>query len=238
VAERRWGALAPDVNTMINPNDTKRLTPKTAFAFSCTQCGECCFDQLVLLDPFDLFYLSRFGDLPHTKTTIDLFTNGYVELLPIDEELRCALVMPKFQRGTKCRFLTPELNEQGKLLRWFCELHQKGAKPLVCISSPIARDLEGHFYLVAPVDTCPGMKQGEPEELQDYIKRLQISERLEAALQFYQALRKRPMSEEEVFCLYNFDQEGALTQIEEVADYLENLWSAGCSIEGAATIAK
>jgi hypothetical protein len=195
----------------VEPSDIEQLQPQDAFRFSCTQCGECCFDQLVLLDPFDLFDLSRLGALPEITTTTDLFAQGYVQLLLFKDEWRCALVMPRFQRGTKCRFLTPSLSERGDVLRWFCELHQRGAKPLVCISSPIARDMTGAFYLVAPVDLCPGMKQGEPERLQGYLGRLQLTQRIDEALWFQQLL-------------YDFDQMSLLNKRENLKEYLTALF--------------
>jgi hypothetical protein len=209
----------------ITPDNATKLRPQDTFCFSCTQCGECCFDQVVLLDPFDLFYLSRVGSLPGVKTTTDLFEGGYIELALIDEEWRCALTMPRFQRGTKCRFLTPTLNERGKILGWFCELHERGAKPLVCTSSPIARDVAGAFYLVAPVDTCPGMKQGEPEALQEYLRRLEITQRLDNALWLQQLLRKS--KPEAAMRLYDFDQGQMIDTEEELEGYLRELQRTG-----------
>src|SRR5690349_12549168 len=100
----------------MEPSSFQHLTQESAFCFSCTQCGECCFDQLVLLEPSDLFFLSRYGGLPGVESTKELFSEGIVELIECDSEWRCSLVMPRFQRGTKCRFLSPKLTDKGRVL--------------------------------------------------------------------------------------------------------------------------
>lgn len=205
-------------------SDFRALAGEDPFCFACTQCGECCFDQLVLLEPLDLFWLSRLGGQPNLQSSVDLFSAGLVSLQEQDREWRCVLVMPSFQRGTKCRFLTPHLTDEGRLLRWSCALHPKKAKPFVCSLSPVARTLEDQFYLVPPVEDCPGMNRGKETTLQGYLEAAQLTERLSFSIWFHRVVRSfSSQSKERAEAVYNFDQEKKLESPEELRSYLCSL---------------
>lgn len=197
------------------PREARSLSLGESFGFSCTRCGECCFDQLVLLDPLDVFYLSR--HLGWTSTR--LFAERHVELIECDGEWRCSLVMPALGRGTKCRFLEPNLTDEGVIRYWGCSLHGTGAKPLVCLSSPLASDTEGNLYLVAPVPSCPGMNRGELQRVSEYIAEVQIEPRQDFSRRF-QRVRPTIKSKEEALLIYDFDREEIRSTVEALESYL------------------
>jgi Fe-S-cluster containining protein len=154
--------LATDIFNIL-PEDFPRLQNGDTFRFACTRCGECCFDQLVLLEPQDMLGLVRHTGL----STAGVFAAGIVALTNVDGQTRVVLRQVPFFRGThriaaqtRCEFVAPEI-ENDRAVRFGCQLHAAGNKPLVCRLSPIAVSDDG-YRLVPPIADCPGMNQGLP----------------------------------------------------------------------------
>ncbi len=187
------------------------LQPDDLVRFACTSCGECCFDQTIVLEPQDLFALTRAGGV--AATTSELFERQIVAIETVDGEPRCVLVMRRLGKGTMCRFLHPVI-EDDTARRFVCELHGRGAKPLVCSSSPIAQALDGSFALVPPVADCPGMGKGDPRTV------AQMTERLTPSRFFHRELRPRLLSEAAVRAVFDFDRDGPLESLSALDQWL------------------
>jgi Fe-S-cluster containining protein len=189
--------------------------------FRCTECGECCFDQTVMLEPQDLFRLTRDASLAPSTTA--LFAAGMVAL---DPQQRCELVMRSGIGGsTMCRFLSPLIDESNRVTAFRCGLHERGAKPFVCKSSPIARPLDGETYrFVAPVEGCPGMNRGDAMTTRNLLDDAGIDQRSEQrSLWFHRELRPTVVDRSRAMRVYDFDAGGLLESLDALDAYLRAL---------------
>lgn len=135
--------------------------------FACTLCGDCCTGgQVIRLTGGDLRLLAVRLDL---SSVAELRSRGLVSL--VRETVGDGFVWrPRMRFRShpvrQCPFLVNEV-EDG-VYRGLCSLHPD-FKPLVCSLSPLAREVDDPgsgpvnetWSVVAPVEGCPGMGQGE-----------------------------------------------------------------------------
>jgi len=143
------------------------------FNFKCTQCADCCTgDQIVLLNLFDLYKLAGFLNL---QNTVQLFEKGLLILHKENGVYRPQIRFKKLPFKF-CPFLINDVNESGALKGW-CRLHSS-AKPLVCALSPIGLRFDVQqdhleFLLVPPTGSCPGLKEQQVQNRDQYLKSYQ-----------------------------------------------------------------
>jgi hypothetical protein len=138
-----------------SPSRFPVLQPDSPVRFACTECGECCFDQTVLLDEDDVARMARALGV----ATGALFTE---RVLARTDDGRAQILMRRVSaKSTMCPFLTPVMESEAAPRAFRCSLHGTGGKPRVCSLSPIAITVTGEYRLVPPVDGCPGMERGE-----------------------------------------------------------------------------
>ncbi len=200
--------------------------------FECTRCGDCCFDQTVWLEPWDLLGLR--GE----RTTGALFAAGVVAL-ELDVDLWKCRLLPFERRmfGSKaCRFVQPMFDEADRCTGFGCALHGSEAKPFVCRSAPLARRVGARrLELVAPVEGCPGLERG-PERSPDELLSAAGIDRTRLALSrwFWDELAPLVLSDRaRAARAFDFDVDGriagsaALTQkLMNEASMYDGLWHA------------
>jgi Fe-S-cluster containining protein len=168
------------------------------FRFACTRCGECCFEQEIWLEPWDLLTLRE------DRTTRALFAEGVVRIAESDDRFGCLLVNVPMLGTHGCRFVKPRLDEDDTCLGFECSVHDTDKKPFVCRSAPVARRIGAKtFELVAPVQGCPGMNRG-PLRLVSEITGIDDA-RWERSRWLHDASRLLSSAE---LCLRSFDFDG------------------------------
>lgn len=211
----------------VTPEEFPLLAPQTRFRFSCQRCGNCCFDQLVLLTPQDLFRLSRAAPGLTFRSTTGLLEEGWVRISFLEGRWRCFLDMPRWFGARKCRFLSPVLEEDGKLRSWGCDLHGSGAKPLVCALSPVALavgDGESELRLVAPTSDCPGMGRGAPYTLSEYLERARLADLIAFSEFFHRDIEPVIAQDEDLFrAAYDFDRHASVRTLDDLSRFLRSI---------------
>jgi Fe-S-cluster containining protein len=208
----------------LDPEDFPALAEGDEIRFSCRQCGECCFDQLVTLEPQDLYRLSR-GRSAGPRTTAALFDEGVVAFGEASGRSYCSLGTARFGRGRRCLFLAPRLDEGGALFGWRCSLHAAGLKPLVCALSPVAvsRSPAGRaLRLVPPTPSCPGMGLGAPTPLARYLSQSGVEDALRRSA-FFQEEVAPALDGERFRRAYDFDRYAEISSPDALDDYLRAL---------------
>lgn len=145
----------------------KLFQPEDKFNFKCTACGQCCFGLDVLLNPMDVYMMSRSKMARNTykvRWTHDLFETGLVRLTrgPDSGYPIASIGFKETGPGktTYCPFLTPKDPERygmdllkglsradvwrysQKGINFTCGLHEEGLKPVICRLSPLGRAYE------------------------------------------------------------------------------------------------
>ena len=180
------------------------LQPADLVRFQCTECGECCFDQTVALEPQDVFRLSRAA-----RTTSGALIDAGA--ITIAEDGGCSLVMRRLnQKTTMCPHLQPVIAGDAPPVQFRCALHARGAKPLVCRSSPIARTVSGSLHLVPPVEGCPGMERGAPRPVHEM---LPCAEDVARSQWFHATLRPLLGDREVARRAFDFDRRRVLADL-------------------------
>jgi Fe-S-cluster containining protein len=208
----------------LDPEDFPALEEGAEIRFSCQRCGECCFDQLVTLEPQDLYRLSR-GGAAGAKTTAALFDAGVVAFGEAAGRRYCSLGATRFGRAAKCLFLAPTLDEAGALLGWGCSLHAAGLKPLVCALSPVAvsRSPSGRVLrLVPPTPVCPGMGRSSPVPLARYLAGSGVEDALRRSAFFHEEIAPGLIGERFPRA-YDFDRYAEIASPDGLDDYLRAL---------------
>jgi len=151
----------------LEAGNVRFLKSEDSFEFGCTACGGCCFGLTVLLNPMDVYMMSRSKMARNTyrvRWTHDLLTAGLVHLNRGPESrfpIATIEFRPTGKRGTdRCPFLIPKCPDRHDLsllngldiggvrrytsngVHFVCGLHEEGLKPAICRLSPLGRTYE------------------------------------------------------------------------------------------------
>lgn len=106
---------------VINDLKNRRMELDDTFYYGCMQCGSCCHDIDIILNPYDLYRLAGYLRMP----TEDVIMKHC--LWHIGETSKLPVVWLKFLESGACPFL-----KQNR-----CAVHE--AKPFVCSAYPFGR---------------------------------------------------------------------------------------------------
>lgn len=145
----------------------KLFQSEDKFNFKCTACGQCCFGLDVLLNPMDVYMMSRSKMARNTykvRWTHDLLEKGLVRLSRGPDSGYPVATIGFKETGpgktTYCPFLTPKNPDRHGMdllkglsradvwrysqngINFTCGLHEEGLKPVICRLSPLGRAYE------------------------------------------------------------------------------------------------
>lgn len=122
-----------------NEMENRAMGLDDTFQFGCKACGKCCRDKLIMLNPYDIFQLTKHLDMGQAEFAQKYcgFTIGKNSNLPI--------VYLDF-KGGPCPFL---VNKR-------CSVHM--VKPFVCASYPLGRGIKDDKLVYFKNDVSCGNK--------------------------------------------------------------------------------
>lgn len=103
-----------------NDIENRELGLDDSFQFGCKACGKCCRDKVIMLNPYDIFQLTKYLNMSQA-----VFAQKYCGF-SIGKESNLPIVYIDF-KGEPCPFL---INKK-------CSVHK--VKPFVCASYPLGR---------------------------------------------------------------------------------------------------
>jgi len=184
------------------------MDPKMGeFHFNCTSCGSCCRGDMTI--SLNLADLHRMGKYLNLSVTGDLFREGWIERLSLENGGFRPVIKFREQPIRFCPFLENRLEDTGKLLG-LCKLHPE-LKPLVCKLAPVGRELAFdeklepriEWFFTEPVHGCPGCKIRNKQRLEDPIQAHETELSLE--IRYFRIMERLQRSRvvEEVFLSFH-----------------------------------
>lgn len=132
-----------------NDIEKRALGLNDAFQFGCKACGKCCRDKVIMLNPYDIFQLTK-----HLNMSQAEFAKKYCGFF-IGEESNLPIVYLDF-KGGPCPFL---VNKR-------CSVHK--VKPFVCASYLLGRAISGDKLLYFRQEVSCGNKY-EKQVVRDWV---------------------------------------------------------------------
>ncbi len=197
----------------LNIENYRVLKMNDTFKFECTACGKCCFNNVVMLNCYDMVRLRNGLRSSTTKILQERllsFSIGPSSGLPV-----CTLQFQHLSSETsKCPFLSPairksKLNSRSKsemkrvlatgtkIEKWLCSVHKN--RPLACRFYPCGRiknvdektnKIEETFFLQELSEFCPGFKKNKKQTLKKYLKDSEFGNYDKGSISFASLMKK------------------------------------------------